>query len=228
MLERVLEPEVMDSDAEAHDYDAMDHAEVNRRFVADLVAFYFPPGPVLDVGTGTAQIVLELARQAPTLQIQAIDASAAMLRVAQANVERAGMGDRIRLVEADARRLPHADSTFAAVISNSIVHHIPEPVDMLREAWRLVKAGRRLFVRDLERPASDARVAELVATYAPIPDAAPAERAMHVRQRGLFEASLRAALTVDEVRALVGPLGVPAAAVTTTSDRHWTLSCVKP
>jgi hypothetical protein len=55
-----------------------------------------------------------------------------------------------------------------------------------------------------------------------------AERAMHERQRDLFEASLRAALTADEVRRLVADLGVPPSAVRTTSDRHWTLACVKP
>ncbi len=38
MLDRVLEPEVMDTVEEAVDYDAMDHAEVNRRFVDDLLA----------------------------------------------------------------------------------------------------------------------------------------------------------------------------------------------
>ena len=38
MLSRVLEPEVMDSSEEALDYDRMDHAEVNRRFVDDLMA----------------------------------------------------------------------------------------------------------------------------------------------------------------------------------------------
>ena len=38
MLPRTLEPEVMDSPEEARDYDAMDHAEVNRKFVDDLLA----------------------------------------------------------------------------------------------------------------------------------------------------------------------------------------------
>src|SRR5262245_44712142 len=38
VLERVLEPEVMDTVEEAVNYDAMDHAEVNRRFVDDLLA----------------------------------------------------------------------------------------------------------------------------------------------------------------------------------------------
>ncbi len=36
MLERVLEPEAMDSPEEARDYDAMDHSAVNRVFVADF------------------------------------------------------------------------------------------------------------------------------------------------------------------------------------------------
>ena len=34
MLPRVLEPEVMDSAAEAVDYDQMDHSHVNQLFVA--------------------------------------------------------------------------------------------------------------------------------------------------------------------------------------------------
>ena len=38
MLPRVLEPEVMYTEEEARDYDRMDHAEVNARFVADLLA----------------------------------------------------------------------------------------------------------------------------------------------------------------------------------------------
>jgi hypothetical protein len=38
MLDRILEPEFMDTAEEARDYDSMDHAEVNRRFVDDLLA----------------------------------------------------------------------------------------------------------------------------------------------------------------------------------------------
>jgi hypothetical protein len=44
------------------------------------------------------------------------------------------------------------------------------------------------------------------------------------RQRDLFEASLRAALTLDEVRVMCRAHGLPEGAVTQTSDRHWTLA----
>ena len=129
MLPRVLEPEVMDSPEEARDYDAMDHAAVNRRFVADFLAVWGGEGgnPILDIGTGTAQIPIELCRTAPTASVVAIDLAAHMLAVGQENVRRAGMTDRLHLELCDAKRLPHASGSFAAVISNSIIHHIPEP-----------------------------------------------------------------------------------------------------
>ena len=54
MLQRVLEPELMDTADEAREYDAMDHSAVNRQFVDDLLAVCPAPRDVLDVGTGTA------------------------------------------------------------------------------------------------------------------------------------------------------------------------------
>ncbi|HEY3816704.1 MAG TPA: class I SAM-dependent methyltransferase [Polyangiaceae bacterium] len=226
-LQRTLEPEVMDTEEEARDYDAMDHAQVNARFCDDLLATGARLGRVLDVGTGTALIPIELCRRDARVEVDAIDLAGQMLALAERNVARAELGRRIRVARMDAKATPWADGAFDAVMSNSIVHHIPEPRQVLAEVWRLVRPGGVLFVRDLERPADAARVAELVSHYAPVPEA-PEVRAMHERQRALFEASLLAALTADEVRTLVAPLGIPGDAVRSTSDRHWTLARVKP
>src|SRR5207244_707194 len=99
MLSRILEPEVMDTAEEAHDYDAMDHATVNRVFVEDFLGVYSlaPTGPILDVGTGTAQIPVELCRRNSAVQITAIDLAEHMLVVGRENVRRAGFADRLRL-----------------------------------------------------------------------------------------------------------------------------------
>jgi ubiquinone/menaquinone biosynthesis C-methylase UbiE len=184
---------------------------------------------VLDVGTGSALIPLELCRRTPEATVEAIDLAEHMLALAKRNVSRAGLGARIALSLRDAKKTGWPDGAFDTVVSNSIVHHIPEPRDAFAEMWRLVRAGGRLFVRDLERPESDARVGELVALYAVVPAGlSPQERAMHERQRALFDASLRAALTLDEVRATLAPLGIAGEAVQRTSDRHWTVSCGKP
>src|SRR5829696_2564984 len=95
MLPRVLEPEVMDTPEEARDYDAMDHSQVNRAFVADFLAAWDGRGPVLDVGTGTALIPIEFCRQSPKGDVVAVDAAGHMIALAQENVRRAGFERRI-------------------------------------------------------------------------------------------------------------------------------------
>jgi ubiquinone/menaquinone biosynthesis C-methylase UbiE len=213
MLPRVLEPEVMDSAEEARDYDAMDHSQVNRVFVADFLSFCSGAGTVLDVGAGTAQIPIELCRHHPTLRVVAIDLAEHMLRVGEDNVQRVGLAERIALKCCDAKRLPWPNALFAAVISNSIVHHIPEPFAVLEEMVRVILPGGALFVRDLLRPGDADSVKRLVETYAGDADA---------HQRKMFDDSLRAALTLDEIRALAEKLAFDPTSVTQTSDRHWT------
>jgi ubiquinone/menaquinone biosynthesis C-methylase UbiE len=221
MLPRVLEPEAMDTPEEARDYDAMDHATVNARFVADFRAAHGPcrGGELLDVGTGPARIAIALCQADPAARVRALDLAEAMLALARRNVAEAGLTGRIACVRGDAKALASPDGSFEAVISNTIIHHIPDPAAALREMGRLVAPGGTLFVRDLARPASNAEVASLVAAYAGTES--PAAQA-------LFEASLRAALTVDELRTIAGSLGMDSAYVGMTSDRHWTWIWKRP
>jgi ubiquinone/menaquinone biosynthesis C-methylase UbiE len=227
-LSRTLELEVMDTGQDARDYDAMDHMEVNASFCDDLLSLRPRLGRVLDVGTGTARIPVELCRRATDVQVNGIDLATSMLAVAKRNVDRAGLAGRIHLSIDDAKSTAWEAGAFDAVISNSIVHHIPDPKDVLREMWRLVHSGGVLFVRDLVRPESAAATRALLAKYARVSgEVSQRVRAMHQRQRALFEASLHAALTVDEVVATVTLLGIPGDAVQQTSDRHWTLAHVR-
>jgi ubiquinone/menaquinone biosynthesis C-methylase UbiE len=217
-LPRVLEPEVMDSEAEARDYDAMNHAAVNRVFAADFLAAWDGRNPVLDVGTGTALIPVELCRQSPAITLVGIDLAEHMLAVGRRNVTAAGLDARIRLEKVDAKRLPFADGAFAAVVSNSIVHHIPQPGLVLAEMVRVAGPGGVVFVRDLLRPADEAELTRLVGLYG-------GDEA-HGRQ--MFADSLRAALTLEEVRGLVGGLGLGPDDVRRTTDRHWTWLTRRP
>jgi ubiquinone/menaquinone biosynthesis C-methylase UbiE len=220
MLPRILEPEVMDTADDARDYDTMDHSTVNRVFVDDFLAAHPDVrGPILDVGTGTAQIPIELVSRRRGHTLVAIDLAEAMLILAQTNVTTAGFQDQIELRRLNASQSGLPDAGFAAVISNSIIHHIPDPSGCFAEMVRVCRPGGGLFVRDLFRPSSKRELEELVATYA-------GEANPHQRQ--LFADSLHAALTVDEMRDLVSRLGFSRETVSATSDRHWTFSAVKP
>jgi ubiquinone/menaquinone biosynthesis C-methylase UbiE len=218
MLNRILESEVMDSPEEARDYDAMDHAEVNRLFVADFLAAWDGRGPVLDLGTGTAQIPIEFCRQSPKGAIVAVDLAEHMLALGRANVTRAGVAGRVRLEKANARELPYAAGSFGAVMSNSIVHHIPEPAAVFAGIVRVAAPGATLFLRDLLRPGDADELRRLVETYT---------AGANDHQRQMFADSLHAALTLDEVRTLVAAHGFGPETVRPTSDRHWTWIATK-
>ena len=68
-----------------------------------------------------------------------------MLDVARCNIELALLTERIMLDRVDAKVLPYDDGRFPIVMSNSIVHHIPDPTDVFREAVRVTAAGGLLF-----------------------------------------------------------------------------------
>jgi ubiquinone/menaquinone biosynthesis C-methylase UbiE len=215
MLPRILEPEAMDTPEEARDYDAMDHATVNARFVADFVAAHggCRGGLILDVGTGPARIAIALCQADPSARVLATDLAGTMLELARRNVAGSGLEARIQCVRGSARALPCPSGRFEAVISNSLVHHIPDPVPALAEMARLVAPGGTLFVRDLVRPGTRQEVDALVSAYAGDEPLAA---------QGLFRASLHAALTVTEVKDIARALGLPPEDVAMTSDRHWT------
>jgi ubiquinone/menaquinone biosynthesis C-methylase UbiE len=223
MIPRVLEPEAMDTPEEVLQYDRMDHAEVNARFVADLLAAHgaFRGGMILDVGTGTARIPIALARADANARIVALDLADNMLARAAVNIAEAGLANRIHCLRGDVKSLDGVlgGTRFVAVISNTIIHHIPEPAPALEAMKERVAPGGTLMVRDLARPDTREEVARLVELYAGKESA---------QARGLFEASLHAALTLEEIREMVRALGLPGDCVAMTSDRHWTLTWRDP
>lgn len=229
MLPRTLEPEVMETAAEAADYDAMDHSEVNRLFIDAFLRAAagtslehklrdaVDPPHILDVGTGTALIPIKLCQRGVHCHITAIDLSREMLKLADRNVATAGLESRIHPEYVDAKQMPWREGTFDAVISNSIIHHIPEPRSAVAKVLRVLKSGGLLFVRDLLRPDDAETLERLVQTYAGNENA---------HQQQMFRDSLHAALTLDEVRALLADFDVPAGWASQTSDRHWTVAGV--
>jgi len=225
VIPRTPEPEVMDSAEEAIAYDLMDHSSVNQCFVEDLLVFVHEQGgdirasdssiTAVDLGTGTVQIPIRLLHpeSGVTWTVLACDLSREMLRIGLSNIQRSGLGQNILPVCSDAKRLPCPDQSVDVVISNSIIHHIPEPLDVFREMRRILKPGGLLFVRDLLRPPDASTVEQIVQKWA-------ADASAH--QQAMFRDSLHAALTIEEVRNMLKAVDWNPSAVAQTSDRHWT------
>lgn len=211
---RVLEPEVMDSWEEAVDYDAMDFLEVNTAF-AQRVSELCPQdvAKVIDAGTGTARIPIILCHLRSQWQVWGIDLAENMLKIGFENVKKAGLQDQIILKIEDAKQLPYQDGQFDMFISNSLVHHLPDPLPFFVELKRVLKPDGAICIRDLLRPADEEIMNSLVESIG-------VEYNEH--QKKLFGDSLHAALTIDEVNQLISQAGIQDVKVYPSSDRHWT------
>jgi ubiquinone/menaquinone biosynthesis C-methylase UbiE len=218
-MDRKLEPEVMDTWEESVEYDAMDFIEVNTAFAEWAIALGPEVGLVLDAGTGPARIPILLCQQRPQWQVVGIDLSKNMLRLGEQNVQQAGLQNRIRLEWVDAKQMPYPDAHFDLVVSNSIVHHLPDPLPFLQGLKRVLKPEGGILLRDLLRPDSETAVDALVrgigAEY-------------NSRQRQLFRDSLCAAFRLEEIRTLLDRAGLEDVQVYQSSDRHWTAERSSP
>lgn len=212
-MKRILEPEVMDTWEEATEYDAMDFIEVNKAFAQKAIEIGPKKGLILDAGTGTARIPIFICQECLEWQIIGIDLSQNMLIIGNKNIKEAGLEKQIKLELVDGKNLPYPDHNFDAVISNSIVHHLPDMLPFWREVKRVLKPGGGIFIRDLLRPENEQITEEFVNKYA-------AE--CNDRQQGLFRDSLKAAFTVDEVKEAIEAVGLKGVKIYQSSDRHWT------
>jgi len=216
MMTRVLEPEVMDDMEQSIAYAGADFSVPNQRF-ADQLVQKFPERihSVLDIGCGSADIPLRLARLVPEIEIMAVDASATMIQLARESVSDSGFEDRITLTEAYLPGLPFRAHSFDTIISNSLLHHLPDPKHFWREVQRLGTDDAIVFVMDLFRPPSPERAMEIVEA------AAAGDHPLLKRD---FYNSLLAAFTVDEIRQQLDEAGLSHLDVEIVSERHWLVS----
>lgn len=221
-MNRIPEPELMDEAEQAAAYAAADFEAPHNR-VIELFRATFPDteiaGDVLDLGCGPGDISLRFARAFPRCRVIGIDGAEAMLKCGRAilHAQPPDVRDRVLLVQGLLPGVQMHGQTFDTVISNSLLHHLHEPMVLWDTVKRLARPGARVFIVDLMRPADEATAHHLTDTYtAGEPD---------VLRRDFFN-SLLAAFRVDEVRAQLYAAGLEGLDVRAVSDRHLVISGV--
>ncbi|MDH3686445.1 MAG: metalloregulator ArsR/SmtB family transcription factor [Myxococcales bacterium] len=100
---------------------------------------------VLDLGTGTGVLALELARLG--LSVVGVDESPRMLDAARAKLAAAGVTD-VELRLGDASALPFADDELDAAFAHMVLQYLPAPFEALAEMARVTRPGGRVVAVD--------------------------------------------------------------------------------
>ncbi len=212
----------MDSPVQTRAYADADFSDSNALFVTQFMQGFASrdrKGRLVDLGCGPADICIRLTDELPGWRITGLDAGENMLRRAAEAIERAGKQDGIEL---RLSRLPETGleaGSFDVILSNSLLHHLPEPMTLWESVRYLARAGAAVTVMDLRRPASEEQAEALVRMYATDDP--------KVLKEDFFN-SLLAAYTPEEILGQLQRAGLSMLSLSLPSDRHWIVSGLLP
>ena len=215
-MKRTLEPELMDDPEQAVAYARADFEKENQGFV-DRFREYFPEfteGHILDLGCGPGDIPVRFARAIPLCRITGVDASEPLIGLANAVVKQAGLAHRIVFRCERFHGLSLVESADAA-ISNSLLHHVSNPLQFWYRLRQIVKPDSPVLVMDLLRPESPEEAQAIVDRYA--------AQEPEILRRDFYR-SLLASFTEDEVAAQLAEMNMSRLMIDVVDDRHWVVS----
>ena len=110
------------------------------------------PKTILDVATGTADVAIMASGILKPQRIVGIDISDGMLELGRKKIEKAGLEEKIELLNGDSEAINFNDNTFDAVTVAFGVRNFQHLEKGLEEILRVLRPGGKLVVLEFSRP----------------------------------------------------------------------------
>jgi ubiquinone/menaquinone biosynthesis C-methylase UbiE len=211
-MKRVLEPELMEDEAQVKAYAEADFEIPHSQFIERLQAFINEPGfsgTALDLGCGPGDISRRFAQAYPLSEVYAVDGSAAMINYGKLSITDE-LKSRIKFIHGLLPYVSLPQASYGIIFSNSLLHHLPDPMVLWDVIKKYAVPGTRIVVMDLLRPDSiDEALAMVQAYAADEPD---------ILKRDFYQ-SLLAAFRMEEIAGQIAQAGLDLN-IEQISDRH--------
>ena len=106
-------------------------------YLSDILRVLPKDGTIAELGCGTGKLLGELA--AISARVIGVDNSEGMLARARDSTRGGIFSHRIELRLGRVEHLPLADSSADAVVAHMVLHHVPEPIEAIRESYRVLR-----------------------------------------------------------------------------------------
>jgi ubiquinone/menaquinone biosynthesis C-methylase UbiE len=140
---------------------------IARSFAAIMSKWEMDAGTVLDLGSGTGILSLELAKTFPELEFVGLDLSEAAVSVAREQAAESPVGARVSFERGDAQEMPFDDGSFGLVVSSNTLHLLKNPVSMFDEVQRVLGPTGRFIISDFRRSWLGYLTPHIRAAYSP-------------------------------------------------------------
>lgn len=131
----------------SHPFPQWGHEKRVQRLPAELCRYRFlgfenemPGSRLLDVGCGTGNRSMLVAKHYGVREFVGLDASTESLSIAQRVADEEAF-ERFRPVEGNLFEMPFEDNSFDVVVSWGVLHHTASPIDGLKEMVRVCRPG---------------------------------------------------------------------------------------
>ncbi len=108
---------------------------------------------VLDIATGTGDLLISMCQQRPNIsKAHGVDLAEKMLAIGQKKISTLGLSSKIFLQKADAAKLPFLDATFDVVSISFGIRNFTAMTQALKEIARVLKPGGTLLILEFSLP----------------------------------------------------------------------------
>jgi ubiquinone/menaquinone biosynthesis C-methylase UbiE len=129
--------------------------DICRRDAARLSAGLEPDATVLEVAPGPGYLAVEMGRLG--LRVTGLDISRTMGEIGTENARKTGVTVDFR--RGDVSATPFATGSFDLVVCQAAFKNFKRPLDALSEMHRVLRAGGRAVIEDMNRDATNASIA---------------------------------------------------------------------
>jgi len=108
---------------------------------------------ILDLATGTADVLISLCKNNPNIQsARGLDMAVKMIEIGRTKIAEQGLREKIMLQHGDAHQIPFEEKNFDAVTIAFGIRNMTDPVKVLSEMHRVLKPSGRALILEFSLP----------------------------------------------------------------------------